>query len=360
MARPARVLLTADAVGGVWQYTRDVARCLEVHGIEAIVAVLGEPPARPVDDTRIIMLEHPLDWVARSPIEVAAAGKRIAATAKAVGADLVHLNAVAYAAEVRFDRPVVGVLHSCVATWWRSVHGGALPADLAWRADLVRRGASRVDALLAPTASFARESREVHGLARTPRVVRNGRDLLPGERIEPVREVVTLGRLWDEGKNVAAFDRMASRVDAAATAIGALAGPNGARAVLRHAATPGQLDDAAVALRLSRRPVFVSLARYEPFGLGVLEAAASGCALILSDIPTFRELWQGVATFVDPDDDAAAAAAADALLADPAGRRAAGDAAAARARRYSVESMIAGVLRAYAPFIGAERGALSA
>ncbi len=30
-------------------------------------------------------------------------------------------------------------------------------------------------------------------------------------------------------------------------------------------------------------------ARYEPFGLSVLEAALSGCALVLGDIPSLRE-----------------------------------------------------------------------
>ncbi len=44
--------------------------------------------------------------------------------------------------------------------------------------------------------------------------------------------------------------------------------------------------------------VFASMARYEPFGLAVLEAAQAGMRLVLSDIPTFRELWDGAAIFV--------------------------------------------------------------
>ena len=51
---------------------------------------------------------------------------------------------------------------------------------------------------------------------------------------------------------------------------------------------------------MARTAVFVSPALYEPFGLAVLEAAQAGCALVLSDIPTFRELWDGVALFVAP------------------------------------------------------------
>src|SRR4051812_49535083 len=43
-------------------------------------------------------------------------------------------------------------------------------------------------------------------------------------------------------------------------------------------------------------------ARYEPFGLSALEAALSGCALVLGDIPSLREVWGDAAAYVDPDD----------------------------------------------------------
>src|SRR5690606_7562193 len=82
-------------------------------------------------------------------------------------------------------------------------------------------------------------------------------------------------------------------------------------------------------------PVFVSAATFEPFGLAVLEAAAAGCALVLSDIPTFRELWDGAAQFADPRDPAAFAAAIEALIEDPERRTALGEAAAARAARFT-------------------------
>ncbi len=50
------------------------------------------------------------------------------------------------------------------------------------------------------------------------------------------------------------------------------------------------------------RPIFVSTSLYEPFGLAVLEAAQAGCPLVLSDIATFRELWDGAAIFFPPGD----------------------------------------------------------
>ena len=99
---------------------------------------------------------------------------------------------------------------------------------------------------------------------------------------------------------------------------------------------------------LNAAQVFASLARYEPFGLGVLEAAQAGCALVLSDIPSFRELWRGAAIFVRPDDTAEAAAVMDALLADPDEARRLGALAAERAAACTVEAMTQATLAAYA------------
>ena len=104
----------------------------------------------------------------------------------------------------------------------------------------------------------------------------------------------TAGRLWDEGKNIATLDRAAACLGIPFQAAGPLVGPNGQRVALAHLHPLGAIDERTLADYLSARPVFVSAARYEPFGLAVLEAALAGCPLVLADIPTFRELWDGV------------------------------------------------------------------
>src|SRR5690625_7696902 len=60
-------------------------------------------------------------------------------------------------------------------------------------------------------------------------------------------------------------------------------------------------SDLEVFTWLRQASVFVMPSRYEPFGLSVLEAALSGCALILSDIPTFREVWGASARYIDTE-----------------------------------------------------------
>jgi glycosyltransferase involved in cell wall biosynthesis len=344
------VLMSADAVGGVWQYSLDLASGLVRRGLAVTVAVLGPAPseariaaAESATGARIVATDLSLDWTAETPEAVLDAARALAGLARTLGADLVHLHSPALAL-ADFPVPVAAVCHSCVATWWDAVEAGPLPADLAWRHDLTVRGCRAADALLAPTRAHALATARVCNLAHPPVVVRNGRARSGVSPRTTAPHAFTAGRLWDTAKNAAALDRLAGRLSVPLRAAGSLDGPNGARGETRHLHCLGRLDDAGIAAELAGRPVFVSLARYEPFGLAVLEAAASGCALVLSDIPSFRELWDGAAAFVGADDDAAAAEAVQGFLDDPVRREAAGAAAADRAARYGVDAMTEGVL----------------
>jgi glycosyltransferase involved in cell wall biosynthesis len=98
---------------------------------------------------------------------------------------------------------------------------------------------------------------------------------------------------------------------------------------------------------MRRSPVFVSLAIYEPFGLAVLEAALAGCALVLSDTATFRELWGGAALLVPPAEPNAAREAVNRLIADPDLRLRLGARAQSCAGAYSSETCVRGTLAVY-------------
>ncbi|MGK9170144.1 glycosyltransferase family 4 protein [Inquilinus limosus] len=340
--------MTADAVGGVWCYALDLAAALaRRHGIETTLAVLGPLPdedqrwsAGLVPGLTLVETALPLDWLAGRPEEVEAAGRRIAALAVETGAEIVQLNSPALAARAVFPVPTIAVHHSCVATWWDTVRTGPLPEDFAWRAGLVRRGLHAADAVVAPSRAFARATQSVYRLPALPHAVWNGRTTPPEpEAAGPAEFVFSAGRLWDEGKNVRALDGAAARLGVRLLLAGPLTGPNGASVTPRHALCLGTLGVEAVRDCLARRPVFASTALFEPFGLAVLEAAQAGCALVLSDIPTFRELWADAAVFVPPRDEAAIAAALDRLLRDRGLREHLGEAARRRAARYTIAAM---------------------
>jgi glycosyltransferase involved in cell wall biosynthesis len=146
---------------------------------------------------------------------------------------------------------------------------------------------------------------------------------------------------------VSTLDSAAARLDLPIEAIGPLQGPNGTAVKFEHLRTPGSLPAEAIAERLSARPVFVSTALYEPFGLSALEAAQAGCALVLSDIPTFRELWAGAAVFVPPAESNGFAEAISDLLRDPEKRERLGQAAQLKALRYTPSAMARRMLGIY-------------
>ena len=77
------VLMTADAVGGVWQYAVDLAGGLRAHGVETTLAVLGPMPSADqqhraeASGVRLIPTGLPLDWIADRRDEVEEAGRAI-------------------------------------------------------------------------------------------------------------------------------------------------------------------------------------------------------------------------------------------------------------------------------------------
>lgn len=348
------VLMTVDAVGGVWTYALDLAAGLAAAGIRTSLAVLGPSPAadqiteaNAVPGLTLIDTGLPLDWTAAHAETVDYAAARIRALAGELAVDLVHLNTPALAGPERFAQPVISVAHSCLATWWSAVRRGPPPEDFRWRIQAHWRGLMASDAVITPSGAFADDTLRAYETVR-PFVVPNGRRAEPPTPEQPRRGVVTTGRLWDDGKNIVTLDRAAARLSVPMRAIGPQSGPHGEHRSLRHARPLGRLSSETVRAELRSSAVFTSASLYEPFGLGVLEAAQAGCALVLSDIPTFRELWDGVALFAPPHEDAAFAEAIQTLCDDTEQRQALADAARKHATRFSVEAMTAGVLDVYA------------
>ena len=102
-----------------------------------------------------------------------------------------------------------------------------------------------------------------------------------------------------------------------------------------------------VLANLNAASIFVHPALYEPFGLAVLEAARSRCCLVLSDIDSLRELWNGAALFLDPRDPTQWISELNELARDPFERERLGRAAAVRAQRFTAERSIGEYLATY-------------
>ena len=347
-----RLLLVTDAVGGVWVYSLELARALKPFGIETVLAVMGPSPnpaqREEAGGFRLIDTGLPLEWLDTSPGEILRAGKAIAEIADDEGADVVQTSSAALLAGGSFDCATIAVQHSCVASWWAAVKGTPLPPEFQWRRELVERGLQQASAVVAPSIAFAAETARIYDVPVPVNAVHNGRRSMTFGRVPQGEFVLTASRLWDEAKNVATLDAAAGRIGIPFQAAGPTDGPNGAAIRLQHLQALGEISPTRMAGLLSARPVYASAALYEPFGLAALEAAQAGCALVLSDIPSHREIWSGAALFVSARDADAFAGAIQDLFDDPDERQQLGQLALARSQLYSPERMARGMTDIYA------------
>ncbi|HSJ96786.1 MAG TPA: glycosyltransferase family 4 protein, partial [Myxococcota bacterium] len=154
----------------------------------------------------------------------------------------------------------------------------------------------------------------------------------------------------DEAKNLNALAAVAQRLLWPLAIAGA-----GAPERAPGAATPwlGPLPSEALRGWYARASVFALPCRYEPFGLAALEAGMAGCALVLGDIPTLREIWDGAAMFVPPDDGEELVCALNTLAEDPELLWLFGRLARSRAEGYSASRMTARYLHAYSGALAA-------
>lgn len=349
-----RLLMTTDAVGGVWVYAAILARQLCRYGNRVTLATLGPEPRseqlRLVEDVPgldIEITDLELEWMNPGASDHACAMDRLVAIERRVAPDLIHLNSYreAYA---DWRAPTVVVAHSCVRSWWRACRSGE-PEGSEWATyvDNVGNGLEAADVWVAPTSAFRDEIQSLYGPTTEGRVVWNGigNVLFPAPK---QRFVLAAGRVWDEGKNIAALGAVGSDRGWPIRVAGPLASSEGTGpAEIVGVECLGELSRPELLRAMQSAAIYVSPALYEPFGLSVLEAAASGCALVLSDIPAFRELWDQAALFVNAREPSAVQAALRCLADDASLRRELQYRALLRARRYSLRRMLEGYGAAY-------------
>ena len=299
-----RVLITADAQGGVWTYTVELVRELRALGVEPFVAVMGGRlgnQQKSAIDFPYADSDYRLEWMDDCWDDVRKSGEWLLDIERNWRPEIVHLNGYSHAS-LPWNCPALVVAHSCVLSWWRAVWNEPAPEEWNVYRVNVERGLRDAAAVVAPTRSMANALAFEHGISPSGiTVIHNG--LPAGAGPAPLkREVVfAAGRVWDQGKNLLLLDRIAHRLSVPV----AIAGDTGEIKPRGTAEFTGPLPRRCVQGWMKQAAVFASPSKYEPFGLAALEAALAGCALVLSDIPSYRELWDGAALFADPNDEEA-------------------------------------------------------
>ena len=362
-AEPAHVLMTTDTVGGVWTYSIELAGELNRRGTRVTLVSMGRMPdaGQRADVARLphaslVPTDFRLEWMPECRHDLEASGEFLTRLERNLKPDVVHINGYWHAA-LSYRAPVLAVAHSCVTSWFQACRRSRPPSEFDAYQSWVHDSAEAADILVAPTAAYLQEFQRLHGAANDARAIWNGRDARAYRPARKQNFVLAAGRLWDEAKNIETLCRAAKDLSIRVAVAGDGADPDGNSIDMPNVAVLGRLPAGELAQVMSHAAIFAAPARYEPFGLTILEAALSGCALVLGDVPTLRELWDGVGLFVPPEDAGALRETLAWLAADPARSAQLGQIARQRGRLYSVTRMGEAYCEAYRHLLEARHGA---
>lgn len=358
--QPLRILMTTDAVGGVWRYSLDLINGLAVQGAQVLLATMGPRPSSDqrkqiasIPNVTLVESDYALEWTPNPWADVDAAAEWLLGLADTFLADVVHLNGYAHAA-LPWRRPVVIVAHSCVSSWWRAVHACTPGVEWEEYRRRVAAGLLAAHTVIAPSAVMAKATATEYNVPLEQiRVIHNFSHADAPSQVPKEAFFLAAGRIWDQAKNIAMLAQITPRLNWEMRVSGSNDGAeNPAVASLRFL---GVLPYAELLDQMSRASVFVHPALYEPFGLSVLEAARRNCCLVLADIPSLRELWEGAALFVDPRDPEAWVRELNLLTDDPQRRQALGYNATSRALKYEASTAVNQYLQLYRSLISSYR-----
>jgi glycogen synthase len=359
MAASMKLLMTTDAVGGVWSYSLELARALAPHGVEIVLASMGPLPndaqreeAARHRNVRLMASEFRLEWMPDPWADLERAGGWLLGLEEREQPDLIHLNGYAHAA-LPWRAPVCVVAHSCSCSWWRAVKHEPAPASWDRYRAAVRDGLDAATVVIAPTRAMLSSLTAEYGRIGNARVIYNSRRASHFPRLEKENLVLSAGRMWDDGKNVSALEHVAPSLGWPVYVAGETSMPGLGSIEPSACVGLGSLDHRTLARWMGRASIYALPARYEPFGLSVLEAALAGCALVLGNIPSLRELWRDTALFVDPDDHDQLARALQRLITDAELRHTVARRCRSRAFAFDTHTMASDYMRAYESALGA-------
>jgi glycosyltransferase involved in cell wall biosynthesis len=348
--------MSTEAGGGGLTHNLDLARGLRARGIDVVLAAPGADPTaaeQAAAQALGVVLEHaPLsvEWNGDGWRDAAPAIEWLLELERRHGCDLVHLDGLALASGAFASASIV-VVRSCALSWWEAVRGEPAPPQWGRYQRAAGEALAAATHVVSPTRWMRQTIERHYGAPARSSVIHDAR--APG-RFAPAGKqpyVLGAGRVWDEAKNLPALARAGRSLPWPVK----IAGP-----ITTSGAPAGDLDafdgvdllgpqSATELVELyAHAAVFAAPARYDPSGLTVLEAALSGCALVLGDIPSLRELWEDAAVFVPLDDEHALSACLHDIVRHPELRHEMGVEAQARAAAYRYEDMIDAYVRLYA------------
>lgn len=349
--------MTADATNGVWTYVMELARVMSSSEVEILIAVMG-PTISPEQRAEAVRLEHvglcekpfALEWMKDPWRDVTETGDWLLELEEQFQPSVIHLNHYCHGS-LPWTAPVVISAHGCVLSWWQAVHGEKSPHSWTRYHAEVSAGLRGANLVVASTRAMLDSLTRLYtpvphhahfqNASRSPefRVIPHGRN---SARFRPLAKrdfVLSVGRVGNEAQNFETLNTVASGLPWPIILTGRGPLPDGHDSACSHLTYIEAMTSFDLASKLGHASIFAMPARYDPFGFTALEAALSGCALVLGDIPTLRETWGDAAYFAPADDHLAFGAVLHGLIEDAALRSEMANRARQRALEFSPEQM---------------------
>jgi glycogen synthase len=365
--RPRRILMTTQTTRPAWDHRLELSGLLGRCGIDVALATLGEPPTNvQLEETlRIPSLQifpgrFANGWRDDDWNEVERAAAWLLHLEEHVEPDIVQLDSYALGA-VPFRAPKLLEGHHCPVCRDRALSDAT--TSVLWERYRQAVQCALRESRMVVTPSSSRRSHELTAaFGSRAGVPGDPARALPTALPQPGTKndlILSAGCFGDAARALPALAEVARRGRVAGGGAGGRrvgrrgagepAHPAGAGHLARP---PGRLVRAGVGLRPAL-PL-------RPLGLSALEAALAGCALVLGDVPSLRETWEGAALFVTPGDPEDLRRALDLLISEPKGLRGLAQRARTRALLLSPERRAAAFLEAYADVLRDRSGESSA
>jgi glycogen synthase len=303
-----KILMTTDNLGGVWTYSLELLSQLENNGFVTALAVMGAKLSSEqrkqisvFKNVEVYESEYKLEWMEDPWEDIDLAGEWLLSIRNKFQPELIHLNNFSFGA-LKWGLPVVTVAHSDVISWWYNVLNRPIPKRLNEYLMRVKFGLQDSNYIVTPSATMLKYINQIYGTFRNQRVIYNGRSTDQFYRSEKEKMIFSMGRIWDTAKNISLLINSAPMLKWKVTLAGNIQNPVTEEVTLHgNIEFLGSLPPAGITEYLSKASIFVLPAKYEPFGLSPLEAALSGCALVLGKIESLQEIWEDNALYVDTD-----------------------------------------------------------
>lgn len=348
-----RILMTTDTLGGVWTYSLELAKELAQYPVSIALATMGKAlsseqrqAAQTIPRLEIYESSYRLEWMDEPWEDVKNAGTWLLQLENEVKPDVIHLNNFCHGA-LPWSAPTLMVAHSDVVSWFHSVKHEAPPSHWNQYFTEVTAGLNSSQVVIAPSSAVAADLRRFYDLKSDVRVIPNGRNPFLFRPLPKEPYILSVGRAWDEAKNISMLDQIGSKLEYPILLAGNTQSPDGLPSYFKSLQVLGEISREQLANYLGRASIYALPAKYEPFGLSILEAALSGCALVLGKIPSLLENWEDAALFVEPDQPHELLKTLKLLIHESELRQTLGLQAQRRARKFTSHRMAAAYFHEY-------------